>query len=229
MKIGIFGTGMVGQTLAQKLAELGHEVNIGTRNVEETMGRSEPDGYGRPPYREWQKENPGIKLSSLSEAAAEAELLINAMNGAGSLAALEQAGRSNMEGKILLDISNPLDFSQGFPPSLTISNTDSLAEQIQRTFPDTFVVKSLNTMNAAIMVNPGILPGDHNVFLNGNDAEAKQHVQELLESMGWKKENVIDMGDISTARGTEQMMPAWARLYTARQNPLFNFKVVWGE
>lgn len=229
MKIGVLGTGVVGQTIAHKLAELGHEVKIGTRDMQATMAKADPDGFGRPPFREWQRQNPGIELATLKGAAAFGEMLINAMNGAGCLQALELAGRSNLAGKSLLDISNPLDFSKGFPPSLSVSNTDSLAEQIQRAFPETRVVKSLNTMNAYIMVNPKLLPESHSVFLSGNDEGARQQVRALLREFGWDDEDIIDMGDITTARGSEQLLPIWTRLFNSSQNPMFNFKVVWGK
>jgi predicted dinucleotide-binding enzyme len=170
-----------------------------------------------------------IKLGTFKEAAAYGTLIVNATNGNGTLAALESAGKENLAQKVILDISNPLDFSKGMPPSLFISNTDSLAEQIQIAFPDAKVVKSLNTLNAYLMVNPGLLPGDHNVFLNGNDLEAKKQIRELLLSFGWKSDNIIDLGDITTARGTEQWLPLWSRLWMATNNPMFNLKIVFGK
>lgn len=136
------------------------------------------------------------------------------------------AGSNNLSGKILLDIANPLDFSKGMPPSLFVCNTDSLGEQIQNAFPELKVVKSLNTMNAYIMVNPSLVPDDHNVFMSGNDANAKATVSKLLQSFGWKATTIIDVGDISTARGTEQLLPIWIRLWGALQTPMFNFKIV---
>jgi 8-hydroxy-5-deazaflavin:NADPH oxidoreductase len=228
MKIAILGTGVVGQTLAHKLASLGHEVRIGTRNAEQTLARSDKDAFGRPPFRDWHAQNPGVGLTTHAEAAVFAELLVNATSGAGTPAALERAGKQNLAGKVLLDISNPLDFSGGFPPSLSVSNTDSLAEQIQRALPDTRVVKALNTMAADLMVNPRLLPGEHNVFVSGNDADAKAQVRRLLESFGWKPGEVIDLGDITTARGTEQMLPIWTRLLGVLPSPMFNFKIVVG-
>lgn len=228
MKIAVLGTGVVGQTIAEKLADLRHDVTIGTRNVKDAMARSGPDSFGRPPFSEWHAKHPKVKVGTYAEAAAFGEFLVNATNGGGSLATLEQTGKKNLANKVLLDISNPLDFSKGMPPSLFVCNTDSLGEQIQRKYPDTKVVKGLNTMNANIMVNPSLLPEDHNVFLNGNDAGAKAKVKELLQSFGWKEKNIIDMGDISTARGTEQLLPIWVRLWGALQNPMFNFKIVIG-
>jgi predicted dinucleotide-binding enzyme len=122
-------------------------------------------------------------------------------------------------------LANPLDFSQGFPPSLTVCNTDSLAEQIQRAHPNIRVVKTLNTMTASVMVNPSLVPGEHNVFLSGNDADAKATASEVLGWFGWKSANIIDVGDITTARGTEMLLPIWVRLYGALGNPNFNFHI----
>ena len=145
--------------------------------------------------------------------------------GSASIGALEAAGGGNLAGKVLLDISNPLDFSRGFPPSLFVANTDSLGEQIQARFPQTKVVKSLNTLAAALMVNPAQLAdGNHSVFVSGNDADAKKTVTELLESFGHT--DVIDIGDITTARGTEMLLPVWLRLMGALNTPIFNFKIV---
>ena len=226
MKIAVFGTGVVGQTIAAKLAALGHDVVMGTRNPEETESRNEPGRFGGPSFTEWHLQNPSVGIKTYEEAAAQSEMIINATNGMGSMNALHAAGEKNLSGKIILDISNPLDFSKGFPPSLFISNTDSLGEQIQREFPNTRVVKSLNTMNAYLMVNPGILKGDHTVFLSGNDAAAKDEVKKLLASFGWNEKNMFDLGDISTARGAEQILPIWVRIFGTLQSGTFNFHVV---
>jgi predicted dinucleotide-binding enzyme len=226
MKIGIIGTGMVGQTLGGKFVELGHDVLFGTRDVEKTLARTEPDGYGNPPFSQWIKRNPKARLATFQEAAAHGEIVINATTGAASLEALTSAGQVNLKGKILLDIANPLDFSRGVPPSLTVCNTDSLGEQIQRAFPEARVVKTLNTMNAVVMVNPGLVPGEHTVFLSGDDEDAKKRVAGfLVDWLGWKEGNIIDLGDITTARGTEMLLPLWVRLYGAMQNPIFNFHI----
>ena len=212
MRIGVFGSGMVGQTVGKKLAELGHDVMLGTRDAGKLA--------------EWQGQVGGQgNVGSYAETAAHGDILINATAGTGSLAALELAGADNLGTKILIDIANPLDFSQGFPPSLTIVNTDSLGEQIQRTYPSLRVVKTLNTMNAYLMVDPRQLAdGDHDIFVSGNDAAAKAEVSELLREFGWSR--IIDLGDITTARGTEMILPLWVRLYGALDTPMFNFKVV---
>ena len=228
MKIAVFGTGVVGQTIAEKLVSLGHEVTMGTRSTQDALARAGKDSFGRSPFSEWLSKQSKVKLATYTEAAAFGELLVNATNGGGTLDALNLAGKKNLGNKVMIDISNPLDFSKGMPPSLSVCNTDSLGEQIQRAFPDLKVVKSLNTMNAYIMVNPSLLPGDHNVFMNGNDAVAKSQVRELLKSFGWEERNIIDVGDITTARGTEQLLPIWVRLWGALQTPMFNFKIVLG-
>jgi predicted dinucleotide-binding enzyme len=228
-KIGILGTGVVGQTLAGKLAGNGYAVMLGTRNIDQTLSRNEKDSFGRPPFREWHKQNPQVKLGSFAEAAAFGELIINATNGQGSLEALRLAKKDNLAGKTLFDISNPLDFSNGMPPTLTVCNHDSLAEQIQREFPQANVVKSLNTINAWVMVNPAMVPGDHNVFISGNVNAAKDEVKSLLTGLNWKPENIIDLGDISTSRGPEMILPLWVSLLNTLQNPSFNFHISVGS
>jgi 8-hydroxy-5-deazaflavin:NADPH oxidoreductase len=225
MKIAVLGTGTVGQTVAAKLSDLGHDVVVGTRDPQATLARSQPDAMGNPPFSAWHAEHPAVRLAGFAEAAADGELIVNATGGTGSLEALTQAGAANLAGKVLLDISNPLDFSQGFPPSLFVKDTDSLAEQIQRAFPDARVVKSLNTMTAALMVDPARAGGgDHSTFVSGDDPSAKQTVVHLLTSLGHN--DVIDVGDLSTARGTEMLLPIWVRLMGALGTPYFNFKIV---
>ncbi len=226
MKIAILGTGMVGQTLAAKLDGLGHDVVIGTRDVAGTLARDTPDAMGNAPYRTWAAAHPRVRLETLPAAAAHGELVINALSGAGALAGLAAAGETNLANKILLDISNPLDFSRGMPPSLFVSNTDSLGEQIQQRFPATRVVKALNTVNAHLMVNPAQLAGaDHTMFVSGNDGDARRRVAGwLTEWFGWK--DVIELGDITTARGTEMLLPLWIRTWGAVGTPMFGFRVV---
>ncbi|MCW8810622.1 MAG: NAD(P)-binding domain-containing protein [Ignavibacteriaceae bacterium] len=226
MKIGILGTGVVGQTIAEKLVQLGHNVMMGTRDKNETLAKTGKDNFGRPAFSEWLKNNSKVQLGTFSDAASFGELLVNATSGVGALDALKLAGEKNLAEKVLLDVSNPLDFSKGMPPTLTVCNTDSLGEQIQRTFPKTKVVKSLNTVNAYLMTNPKLLPEPTNIFLNGNDSNAKAEVKKLLTSFGWDEKDIIDMGDISTARGTEQILPIWVRLWGTLQTPIFNFKIV---
>ena len=225
MRIAVLGTGMVGRALAERLDGLGHEVTVGTRDVATTLARAEPDAMGNPPFSSWAEAHPRVRVTPFAEAAAASEMIVNATSGDGSLSALTTAGEANLTGKILLDIANPLDFSAGLPPTLFVENTDSLGEQIQRTFPGAKVVKALNTMNAFLMVDPKQLAnGDFSVFLSGDDAAAKAAVTNLLRSFGHT--DVIDLGDISTARGAEMILPLWLRLWNAVGTPMFSFKIV---
>jgi predicted dinucleotide-binding enzyme len=217
MKIAVLGTGTVGQALAGRLVELGHDVVIGTRDPEATRGRGDA-------MSSWLEAHPGVGLTTFADAAAGAELLVNATSGPGALPALEAAGADHLAGKVVIDISNPLDFSAGFPPTLFVKDTDSLGEQIQRAFPQARVVKTLNTLTAALMVNPQDLGADSSVFVSGDDDAAKATVTELLQSFGHT--DVIDLGDITTARGTEMLLPVWLRLMGALGTATFNFKIV---
>jgi 8-hydroxy-5-deazaflavin:NADPH oxidoreductase len=226
MKIGVLGTGMVGQIISAKLAALGHPVVIGTRDVKATMAKSGPDQMGNPPFRSWHETHPDVKLGTFAEAATHGEILVNVLSGHGAIEGLRMAGADNIGTKVVIDVSNPLDFSKGMPPSLLVSNNDSLGEQIQRELPKARVVKTLNTVNAYLMVEPrNLANGDHTMFVSGNDAAAKQDVTKLLkEGFGWK--DVIDLGDITNARGTEMMVVLWARLYGTLKTPTFGFKIV---
>jgi 8-hydroxy-5-deazaflavin:NADPH oxidoreductase len=211
MRMGVLGSGMVAQAISARLAELGYEVMIGTRDAEKLKG--------------WQSSNQRVMIGSFAQTAAHGEMVFNATNGAASIQALSMAGAENLSGKILVDVSIPLDFSNGFPPSLTVFGTDSLAEQIQRAFPLTKVVKTLNTVTARVMVYPlEVADGDHHVFISANDIEAKSQVMELLRSFGWV--NIFDLGDLSTARGTEAYLLLWVRLFGAMNTGMFNVKIM---
>lgn len=227
MNIGILGTGVVAKTIGAKLDALGHTVKIGTRDPAATLARSEPDMFGGPPLRTWLEAHPKASLATFKEAAAHGEIVFDVLSGQGALAALEAAAPA-LADKILIDVSNPLDFSKGMPPTLTVLNTDSLGEQTQRALPKTKVVKTLNTVNANLMVDPGSLAGgDHTMFVAGNDAAAKAEVTKYLQTwFGWK--DVLDLGDISMSRGTEMWLPLWVRLYGALKSPHFNAKIVRG-
>ena len=224
MNIAVLGTGMVGQAIAARLLELGHGVVVGTRDPQATLSRNEPDSMGNPPFSAWAADHAEARLATFADAAAYAELVVNATSGFGALPALELAGADNLAGKVLVDISNPLDFSNGFPPTLFVKDTDSLGEQVQRAFPEARVVKTLNTLNANLMVNPKELGQESTVFVSGDDAAAKVTVTELLHSFGHT--DVIDLGDITTARGTEMLLPVWLRLMGALGTAAFNFKIV---
>jgi predicted dinucleotide-binding enzyme len=225
MRYAVLGTGTVGRTLAGKLASLGHEVAVGTRSPEATLARTEPDAMGHPPFAQWLREHPQVRLEAFADAAAAAEAVVNATSGQRALAALDQAGAANLAGKILIDVANPLDFSRGMPPTLDPVNTDSLAERIQRAFPEAKVVKTLNTMNAAVMVEPSRVPGAHHAFVSGDDADAKQAVSDLLTSFGWPASSIIDLGDLSTARGTEMWLALWLRLMGTLGHADFNLHI----
>lgn len=216
MKIGILGTGMVGNTIGNKLVSLGHEVKMGSRTPNNEKAKAWAGAAGS-----------GAFYGAFAEAAAFGEIIFNCTSGGASLDALVMAGAGNLKGKILIDVANPLDFSKGMPPSLipSLSNTTSLGEQIQAAYPETKVVKTLNTMNCNLMVNAQLVPGDHDIFISGNDSGAKQIVADFLKTQfGWK--SPIDLGDITTARGTEQLLPIWLRLWGTLQTPNFNFKIV---
>jgi len=214
----VLGTGPVGRAVGGRLAEPGHEVTIGTRDVADTAARDE--------YAAWAADHPDVGLSTFAEAAAGAELVVNASGGAVALGIIESAGTENLAGKVLLDISNPLDGSTGFPPQLFVKDDDSLAETIQRAHPDAKVVKALNTMNNQVMADPQRLGEDTAVFVSGDDAGAKATVTELLRAIGHG--DVIDLGGIETARGPEVYIALWIRTALALGGNDFNIKVVRG-
>ena len=213
MRIAMLGTGIVGQTIGSRLVQLGHEVMMGSR-VE-----------ANPTAITWaRKEGRYASFGTFANAAAFGEIVFNCTLGSASLEALQQAGAQNLANKILIDTANPLDYSSQIW-TLTVSNTDSLGEQIQRTFPDARVVKSLNTMNCNVMVDPGKLSERTDVFVSGNDIEAKATVISILRDwFGWQ--SVIDLGGISTARGVEMFVVLWQDLRTWSSSHRFNIKVV---
>jgi 8-hydroxy-5-deazaflavin:NADPH oxidoreductase len=215
MRIGVLGTGTVGRTLATKLISLGHDVMMGSRQAGNEAAVAWAASAG-------QLADEG----NFAEAAGFGELVVNATAGSASIDALVSAEAENLAGKVLLDVANPLDFSSGMPPTLTVCNTDSLAEQIQSTFPEARVVKSLNTVNADVMVDPSIVPGSHNIFVAGNDSAAKEAVTELLVAFGWPESDILDLGGIEAARGLEMFLPLWLRLYGAAGTAHLNVKVV---
>ena len=207
----MLGTGTVGQTLALAFKRLGHEVAIGTRDPAATRARAD-----------WTID---IQLEPFERVAAESDLVVNATNGLGSLAALGAVGSPALAGRVLLDVANPLDFSGGFPPTMAVKDTDSLAEQIQRAFPEARVVKALNTVNAAVMVDPARV-GDAatTMFLAGDDADARARVRELLGALGWQ--DIVEFEDLSAARGMEMWLPLWLRLMARLGTADFNLKVI---
>ena len=214
MRFGVLGTGHAGAIIASKLVALGHEVTMGSRSGGNEKAVAWASSAGHNAHH-----------GSFRDAAAFGEIVINVTAGGSSLEALQSAGAENLDGKVLIDVANPLG-GDGFPPTLVMCNSDSLGEQIQRAFPGARVVKALNTVTANVMVNPGMISGGHNVFVAGNDASAKATVSALLQSFGWDAGDVVDLGDISCARGAEMYMPLWIRLYIALGTPNFNIRIV---
>src|SRR5262245_43926151 len=220
MKIGILGTGMVGNALGTKLVQIGHKVTMGSRSANNETARKWASSLGE-----------RASTATFRDAAEFGEVVISCTGGMHSMEALESVGAEPLRNKILIDVSNPLQFNKDGSMVLGFCNTDSLGEQIQRGFPFTRVVKALNTVNCDIMVDPSRVPGDHNLFICGNDANAKKEVAKYLnEWFGWKIDNIIAVGDITAARGTEMMMPLWMHLFQgAIGHPHFNYHVVRGN
>jgi 8-hydroxy-5-deazaflavin:NADPH oxidoreductase len=214
MNIGILGTGAVGQAIGSRLVELGHNVKLGSRKADNEKARAWVHAAGK-----------NASQGTYADAAAFGEVLFNCTSGKGSLSALDSVRTADLNNKVLVDVANPLDYSRGFPPTLTVSNFDSLAEQIQREHPLLRVVKAFNTMHVEVMVHPEHLQGPHDVLICGNDTDAKSQVTMILmEWFGWQ--SVIDLGDISNARGMEMFLPLWISLQRKLGTALFNLKIV---
>ena len=213
MKIGILGTGVVGTTIATRLVAVGYDVRMGSRSA------------GGEKATQWVRQAGGRSSEgTFADAAAHGEIVFNCTSGAGSLDALRAAGSKNLTDKILVDVANPLDFSHGMPPTLFVCNTDSLGEQIQRAYPQTKVVKTLNTVTSAVMVNPSLIAAKQTMFISGNDTAAKETVIGLLKrDFGWEK--VFDLGDITGARSQEMHLALWLRLFVTLQTPNVNIDV----
>ncbi len=229
MKIAILGTGNVGQTFAEKFISLGHEVIMGTRDVDSTLARQATDNYGSLPFREWYSKNPAVQLNTFDSAADSCEIIVNALQGAATLSVFKGCRVESFNNKIIIDVANPLDFGHGFPPSLIagLNNTNSLGEALQELLGNAKIVKTLNTMYCGIMVNPNMISGgQHTNYICGNDENAKRSVIDLLLSFGWEAKNILDLGDITNARGTESTLLLWTRIYGATKNGAFNFSVV---
>lgn len=222
MKITVLGTGMVGQAHAGKLAGLGHNVVVGTHDVKETLAKAEPNAMGRPPFSQWLKNHESVKLVTFSEAAKHGEVIIEALNGQIAVKILKGL-ESELSGKLLIDVSNPLDFSKGYP-RLFVTNDDSLGEQIQAELPKVKVVKAFNTLNADIQVDPKSLAnGNHSLFIAGNDQNAKNSVIKLAKEYGW--EDILDLGDIKSSRGMEMALIFWLNIMNSLGSATFNYKI----
>jgi predicted dinucleotide-binding enzyme len=214
MKVGILGTGIVGQTIGNRLVQLTHDVMLGSRSATNAIASS------------WAASHRGHAThGSFAEAAAFGDIVFNCTSGANSLHALRLAGAETaLKGKILIDVSNPLDFSKGMPPTLTVCNTDSVGEQLQRTFPDVRVVKTLNTVNCEVMVQPSKVTGPHTMFICGNDQRAKTRVIDFLKAwFMWG--DILDLGDITAARGMEMLVIPWIRVMNTLGHPNFNWHI----
>jgi predicted dinucleotide-binding enzyme len=212
VRYGVLGTGPVGQAIAARLAGLGHDVVMGSRDA------------ANPKALEWAQDKP-VRLATFAEAAAHGETVVNATGGVVTLDVLAMAGADNLAGKVLVDVSNPIAPDSGSPPTLSVANTDSIGEQVQAAYPTARVVKSLNTINCDVMVDPSLVPGDHVVFVAGDDAGAKASVAVMLGEFGWPADRVLDLGGIDAARATEMYLPLWIRLYGVGGGHLFNIAV----
>lgn len=218
MRYGVLGTGVVGQTLGSALIGLGHDVCMGSRSASNEAAVAWASTHGD-----------AARVGTFAEAAAFGEVVVNGTAGVHSLAALDAAGPSALAGKVVVDVANPLDFTGGFPPRLSVAGDDSLAEQIQRAFPGVQVVKALNTVTASVMVDPGSLPEPTDLFIAGDDAAAKAVVTDLLVDLGWSRDRVRDLGGLSAARATETYLLLWISLMGALGTAAFNVRLVPAE
>jgi len=208
MQIGIIGTGPVGRAFGRALPALGHQVVVGTRDVAQTRSRPE-----------WS--DSGLELVPYNDLSSELFILVT--GGDGALPALAAVGPA-LDGRVVIDATNPLDFSRGFPPSLSVCNTDSLSEQLQRAHPDARLVKMFNTVANEVMINPPAAGADSTLFVAGNDESARAAATELARELGWS--DILDLGDLTAARGLEMWIPLWVRIYGQLGKPEFNLKIV---
>lgn len=219
MNIGVLGTGVVGETIATALTEKGHNVRMGSRSATNEKAA------------EWVKRsNKHATQGDFNDAASFGEIVFLCLNGGHALDAVRSVDGSNVAGKIVIDVTNPLDFTKGMPPQLLegLSNSNSLGEEIQKAWPSAKVVKTFNTVNCNVMVNPKLVNGgDHTMFVCGNDADAKNKVKHfLVDTFGWKPDNLLDMGGIQSSRVTEAYVPFWVSMMQAVGSPMFSIKVV---
>ena len=219
MNIGVLGTGVVGETIATALTEKGHNVRMGSRRA------------GNEKAAAWVKRsNNHATEGDFNDAAGFGDLVFLCLNGAFALDAIRSMNRDSLEHKIVVDVTNPLDFSHGMPPRVLegLGNHNSLGEEIQKALPHSSVVKALNTVTAKLMVAPKLVnKGDHHLFICGNDAEAKNKVKHfLVDNFGWKPANLLDLGDITASRTMEAYVPFWVTLMQSVGSPMFNIKLV---
>jgi predicted dinucleotide-binding enzyme len=213
MRYSVLGTGEVGRTLGGKLVELGHEVSLGSRTKDNPGAVAWAGNAG-----------PRASHGTFAEAAAFGEVVVNAVGGRVALDVLRAAGEENLAGKVVVDVSNPMAFEDG-QLRLSPVESDSMGEQIQRAFPHARVVKSLNTVNCHVMVDPALIPGEHQVFVCGEDTDAKERVTAMLGEFGWPPHRVFDLGGIQRARAVEMMLPLWVALFQHFGDAEFNLEV----
>ncbi|MBE0368951.1 NADPH-dependent F420 reductase [Pseudoalteromonas aurantia] len=227
MKIAVIGTGMVGRSISAKLVQVGHEVVMGTRDVQKTLAQNGTDVFGNVPLAQWQGGNNKVTLKSITEAAKFAELLFVCTHGSVAKNALDLADFGDLKSKTVIDVSNGLVFgAEGEQPSLSPVNTTSIGEKLQKAFPEAHIVKTLNNIQHTVMVNPSLIEGQHNVFMSGNNKEAKSIAQKILNSFGWESEQVIDLGNITYSRAMEMNVLLWWRMYEILGTGEFNFQLM---
>jgi 8-hydroxy-5-deazaflavin:NADPH oxidoreductase len=219
MKTGVLGTGMVGEMIGTALIQKGHEVMMGSRTTNNEKAAA------------WAAKNGNKACHGMFEDAAKfGDIIFICVNGSIAADVLQQAGADHFINKVVIDLTNPLDFSNGFPPSLlpNYCNTYSLGEEVQKILPAAKVVKALNTVTASLMINANLVNnGYHNLFICGNDIDAKNTVKHFLaDNFNWKPELMIDLGDIKSSRLTEGMIPFWVGVMEAEQSAIFNFMIV---
>jgi 8-hydroxy-5-deazaflavin:NADPH oxidoreductase len=203
MRVGVLGTGEVARRLAAGFRSRGHDVMIGSRD---------PD---KPELREWLSgDGAGVEAGTFAQAAAYGELLVLAVLGNAAEDAIAQAGPENFAGKVVIDVMNPLDFSGGFPPKLSISGEDSLGERVQRALPEAKVVKAFNTIGSPYFVDPSFSEGRPTMLIAGDDEEAKRIVTDVLADFGWT--HTVDIGGIAGSRELEAICILWVKIGGAR-------------
>lgn len=219
MNIGVLGTGTVGEAIATALTQKGYNVRMGSRNMNNEKAET------------WlKKSNDHASIGNFEDAAVFGELVFVCLNGAYALDVLQNIEPESLAGKIIVDITNPLDFTKGMPPQILegLGNSNSLGEEIQKVLPHSFVVKTLNTVNYKLMVDARVVnKGDHHLFICGNDMDAKNKVKHLLvDIFHWQPDRLVDLGSIKSSRAIEAIVPFWVLVYQSLGTPLFNFKIV---
>ncbi len=219
MKVGVLGTGSVGEAIGTALIKKGHRVMLGSRSANNEKAKAWVEKVG---------EN-GAQ-GTFDEAAAFGDLFFVCLHGEHALPVVRKLSEENVRNKIVIDLTNPLDFSKGMPPQIIegLGNSTSLGEEIQKLLPNSFVVKTLNTINYKLMVDARIVNnGDHHIFMSGNSADAKNKVKDfLVDNFHWRADRLVDLGGIETARTVEEIVPFWVSIWQKMGTPLFNFKIV---